>query len=162
MSGDDRSWNDGDKLTFSERDRRRREGGGSDDQRPRGVSKAKAESGKKQYLNQIDGLFSAKKGGAEVQQLEAAMRAAHGTPGLAAACRGYLEVAGYPTESASIGMFLDCNETELVAGALRALQAASQSGDNKTSSGLRSQLRVLAEDPNDEIAELAEDLVEQR
>ena len=44
MSRDDRSWNDGDKLSFSELDRRRREGRGSREERPRGVSQAKLEA----------------------------------------------------------------------------------------------------------------------
>ncbi len=157
---DDRSWNDGDKLSFSERDRRRREGGGAArEERPKGISKAKAESVTKQYIKQLDGLFSKTKGGAEVDKLEAAMRAAHGTEGLADACRSYREVAGFPQAPALLAMFLDSGDRELVVEALRALQAASEAGGLKASGGLRSQIRMLAEDPSDEIAEIAEALV---
>ena len=46
MSRDDRSWNDGGKLSFSERDRLRREGGRPEERRPRGVSKLKIEQAK--------------------------------------------------------------------------------------------------------------------
>ena len=158
MSGDDRSWNDGDKLSFSERDRRRREGRPSQERRPKGVSKAKEEALTKQYVKQLDGLFSKTKGGAEVEQLGAAIRVAHGTSGLAGACRQYREVAGFPQDAALLGMFLDSGDAELVVGGLKALQAACEAGDFNASGGLRSQVRMLAEDPDDEVAELAETL----
>jgi hypothetical protein len=160
VSRDDRSWNDGDKLSFSERDRLRREGGHSEDHRPKGVSKAKAESASKQYLKRLDGLFSEKQGGGEAEALEAAVRATHGTPKLAVACREYVDAVGLPAEAGLIGMFLDCGDAELVIGGLRALKEGSQAGAIQVSGGLRSQVRMLAEDPNDEIAELAEEIVE--
>ena len=160
MTGDDRSWNDGDKLSFSERDRRRREGRSSrEDRPPPGVSKAKVEAVTKQYVKQLDGLFSKTKGGAEVEKLGAALRAAHGTSGLADACRQYREVAGFPEDAALVGMFLDSGDAELVVGGLKALQAVCEAGGFKASGGLRSQIRMLAEDPEDEVAELAETLV---
>jgi hypothetical protein len=158
VSGGDRSWNDGDKLSFSERDRRRREGGGSQEPRAKGVSKVKEEAVTKQYIKQLDGLFSKTKGGAEVDRLGAAVRAAHGTSGLADACRQYCEVAGFPEDAALLGMFLDSGDAELVVGGLEALQAACETGGFKASGGLRSQIRMLAEDPNDDVAELAESL----
>ena len=161
MSRDDRSWNDGDKLSFSERDRMRREGRSSEDRQPRGVSKAKAEEASKRYIKKLDGLFTKKKGASEVEQLAAAMRAAHGTGGLAAACREYRDSAGLPDDPSLLGMFLDSGEPELVVGGLEALQNACQSGEWKASGGLRSQIRMLADDPNDEVAELAEALAEQ-
>ncbi|MBW2494594.1 MAG: hypothetical protein JRE43_07560 [Deltaproteobacteria bacterium] len=161
MSGDDRSWNDGDKLSFSERDRRRREGRSSQrEQRPKGVSKAREEAATKQYLKQIDGLFSKTRGGAEVEKLGAAVRAAHGTSELAEACRQYRDVAGFPADAALMGMFLDSGDTELVIGGLEALQAACETEGFRASGGLRSQIRMLAEDPDDDVAELAEALVE--
>ncbi len=158
MTGDDRSWNDGDKLSFSERDRRRREGRPPQERRPKGVSRAKAEAVTKQYVKQLDGLFSKTKGGAEVEKLAAAIRAAHGTSGLADACRQYREVAGFPADAALLGMFLDSGDSELVVGGLKALQAACQAEGFKASGGQRSQIRMLADDPDDEVAELAEAL----
>jgi hypothetical protein len=158
VTGDDRSWNDGDKLSFSERDRRRREGPSSQERRPKGVSKAKEAAVTKQYIKQLDGLFSKTKGGAEVEQLEAAVRAARGTSGLADACRQYREVAGFPEDAALLGMFLDSGDDELVVGGLKALRAACDAGGFKASGGLRSQIRMLAEAPDDEVAELAETL----
>jgi len=158
VTGDDRSWNDGDKLSFSERDRRRREGPSSQERRPKGVSKAKEAAVTKQYIKQLDGLFSKTKGGAEVEQLGAAVRAAHGRSGLADACRQYREVAGFPEDAALLGMFLDSGDDELVVGGLKALRAACDAGGFKASGGLRSQVRMLAEAPDDEVAELAETL----
>lgn len=157
--GDDRSWNDGDKLSFSERDRRRREGRVSRDARPKGVPKAVSEAVTKQYLKQLDGLFSKTKGGAKVEKLEAALRAAHGTAGLADACRGYREAAGVPDDPVLLGLFLDSGDAELVLEALAALRAAQDAGRIKLSAGLRSQLRILVEDPDGAVAELAEALV---
>ena len=156
--GDDRSWNDGDKLSFSERDRRRREGRSSREHRPAGVSKAKEEAATKQYVKQLDGLFSKTQGGAKADKLGAAVRAAHGTSGLVDACRQYREAMGFPEDAALLGMFLDSGDVELVVGGLRALQAACEAAGFKASGGLRSQIRMLAEDRHDEVAELAEAL----
>ena len=161
MSRDDRSWNDGGKLSFSERDRLRREGRSSEDRRPRGVSKAKVEEASKQYIQKLDEMFSKKKSGVDVEKLAAAMRAAHGTSGLATACREYRDAAGLPDDPLLLGMFLDSGEPELVVGGLEALQAASQSGEWTMPGGLRSQIRMLADDPNNDVAELAEELAEQ-
>ncbi|MBW1844762.1 MAG: hypothetical protein JRJ05_10510 [Deltaproteobacteria bacterium] len=158
--GDDRSWNDGDKLSFSERDRRRRDGQPSREKRSPGVSKAKEEAVTKQYIKQLDGLFSSAKGGAEAEKLRAAIRAAHGSSELADACRQYREVAGFPEDAALLGAFLDSGDAELVVGALEALQTACDAGSIKASGGMRSQIRMLAEDPDDEVAELAEVLAE--
>ena len=89
------------------------------------------------------------------------MRAAHGTSGLATACRAYRDPAGLPDDLSLLGMFLDSGEPELVVGGLEALQKACRSGACKPSGGLRSQIRMLADDPNDDVAELAEVLAEQ-
>ena len=80
------------------------------------------------------------------------------TSDLADACRQYRDVAGFPEDAALLGMFLDSGETELVVGGLEALQAACEAEGFKVSGGLRSQIRMLAEDPDDEVAELAEAL----
>ncbi len=130
----------------------------SREDRPKGVSKAKEEAVTKQYIKQLDGFFSKTKGGAEVEKPRAAIRAAHGTSGLADACRQYREVAGFPEDAALLGMFLDSGDAELVVGGLKALQSACEAGGFKASGGLRSQIRMLAEDPEDEVAELAETL----
>jgi hypothetical protein len=161
VSGDDRSWNDGDKLSFSERDRRRREGRSSDEPRPGGKqSQERADAAAKQYIKAIDGIFS---GGskAEVEKLVQAMRNAHGSPGLADACRAYRDAAGLPAEASLISLFLDTGEPELILAGFDALRAGHESGIVKPTGGLRSQLRILAEDADDDVAEGAEALLEE-
>ncbi len=154
----DRSWNDGDKLSFSERDRRRREGGGGDENRPQGVSKFRQEQAANQYLKKLDGLFA--KPGAELEKLAAAVRAAHGTELLTDACRAYRDTAGCPSHPALIGMFLDSGDSELMVGVLESLIRQSGSGEAlELSGGLRSQLRMLVDGRDSVIAGLAEDLL---
>jgi len=161
MSRDDRSWNDGDKLSFSERDRRRREGRSSDPSRPRGKpAQERADAAAKHYIKAIDGIFS---GGskAEIEKLAKAMRDAHGSAGLADACRAYRDAAGLPREAFLISLFLDSGDPELILAGFAALRSGLESGVVKLTSGLRSQLRILSEDSNDDVAEGAEELLGQ-
>ncbi len=154
----DRSWNDGDKLSFSERDRRRQEGGGGDKNRPQGVSKFQQEQAASQYLKKLDGLFA--KPGAQQEALAATVRAAHGTEGLTSACRAYRDAAGCPSQPALIGMFLDSGDSELMVEVLESLLGQSASGEAlEVSRGLRSQLRMLVDGPDGIVAGLAEDLL---
>lgn len=152
---DDRSWNDGDKLSFSERDRLRREGGRRE-RRPRGVSAARTEAATRDYVKSLEGLFAKTKGGPEVEKLAAAVRDSHGSPELADHCRAYVQTAGFPDEPALLGMFLDTGDSELMVGGLQAIGALCDGGKLKISGGLRSQLRMLADAPDAEVAELAE------
>lgn len=160
MSGDDRSWVDREKKSFSELDRQRRERRPSDEKRPRGkVAEERAEVATKQYIKEIDGLFSQGKK-AEFEQITTAMRNAHGTPGLADACRVYHQAAGLPGEASLISLFLDTGDPEMILLGLEALRIGHENGSVKVTSGLRSQLRILAEDADDEVAEGAEELLD--
>jgi len=159
VSGDDRSWNDGDKLSFSERDRRRRERRSSDGSRPQGkADAARAEAAAKQYIKAIDGIFS-KGSKAEVEKLARAMREAHGSPDLANACRAYRDGAGLPKDAFLISLFLDSGDVELILAGFEALRASHDSGIVKLTGGVRSQLRILSEHANDDVAEGAEQLL---
>ena len=154
MSGDDRSWNDGGKRSFSERDRLRRERRGSDP-KPKGVSQTRVDAAAKQYVKGLDALFK-QGGGAESQALADAIRKAHATPQLAEACRNHRDAIGFPADGALLGMFLDSGDVELMRGALETLRDRLDS--IRVSPGLRSQIRMLAEDPNDDVASVAEEL----
>lgn len=145
--------NDGQKLSFSERDRRRREGK-SDERASEGLRSKEATA---QYLRKIDQLFSGPKD--EVTQLADAVRAAHGTPQLAEACRQYLDQAGAPTEPALIAMFLDARDRELTVHVLEALRDAIQAGQFEMPRSLQSPLRTLAYGTDDSVASLAEELL---
>ena len=160
MSGDDRSWQDREKLSFSERDRRRREGHPSDGPRPRDrAGQERAAAATKQYVKEIDAVFAGGKK-AEVDELVTAMRDSHGTPGLADACRAYRAAVGLPQEVSLISLFLDTGQSELILDGLEALRRGHEGGGLKPTGGLRSQLRMLAEDSENAVAEGAEDLLQ--
>lgn len=160
MSGDDRSWADRDKLTFSELDRRRRERGSSGEREPRSkAAQERADAAKKQYMKEIDGLF-AKGSKAEIERLTTAMRDAHGTPALADACRAYQQAAGFPEEPSIISLFLDTGETDMILVGLEALKVGHERETLKITASLRSQLRILSDHSDDEIAETAEELLQ--
>ena len=152
---------DREKKSFSERDRQRRERSGPSEPRPASpAQRARVESAKKQYLKQVDALFSKAKGGAEGGRLAAALREARGTPALAAACRAYREAVGAPSDAALIACFLDAGEAEVVLAGLEALRQALASGALAPTAGLRTQLRLLVQDADDAVASTAEELLE--
>jgi hypothetical protein len=152
---------DRDKKSFSELDRQRRERRGSEAPARTGpAQRARVESAKKSYLKQIDTLFAKGKGGAEGERLAAAVREARGTPALAGACRAYRDAVGAPTGAALIACFLDAGEPELVLAGLEALRAERAAGRVELAPGLRTQLRMLAQDSDDAVASAAEELLE--
>ncbi len=158
MSGRD---GEREKKSFSELDRLRRERRSGAEPEPRSpAQRERSEAATKQYLKSMDRLFAGGAGGAEVERLARAMRDAHGTPGLAEACRAYREALGVPPDTTLLSLFLDCGDRELVHGALERLRACSAAGELEISRGLRSQLRVLAQGSDDEAAEAAEELLD--
>ena len=160
--GDRPSWSEREKLSFSELDRRRREGrdsGGSGS--PGAGNRERTEAETKQYLKSLDNMFGKQKGGGESDQLAAKMRDAHGTPALAEACRAYRDAAGVPEDSALLALFLDVSDdNELVVQGLDMVRVSITEGRFKLSSGLRSQLRTLAQSADDAVAEGAEEILE--
>ena len=152
---------DRDKKSFSERDRQRREKRGPEERRaPRPDQQARVASAKKQYLEQIDGIFAKGKGGAEGDRLAQAVRAARGTPGLAAACRAYRDAVGAPSDAALVACFLDAGCADVVLVGLEAVRAERSAGSLQPTPGLRTQLRMLVQDSDDEVASAAEELLE--
>jgi hypothetical protein len=150
---------DREKRSFSELDRLRRERRSSGEQRPQGkVARERAEAATKQYVKEIDGLFS-KGNKAELERITTAMRDAHGTPDLADACRVYHQRVGLPDEASLISLFLDTGEPELILVGFEALRIGHEKGTLKLTSGLRSQLRILSEDADDQVAEGAEEIL---
>jgi hypothetical protein len=158
MGRDDRE-----KLSFSELDRLRRErrrGGASEERRPRGpAAEARSRQATSAYLKEVDKLFSDAKGGAEGEALATAVRDAHGTPGLAAACRGYREALGMPEDAGLLSLFLDADDREIVIAALQGLAAGRRAGRLEISRSVKSRLRVLAQDRDDDVAFEAEELL---
>lgn len=156
MSGND----DRPKRSWKEIDQMRDGSHRKDEPRPRGkAAEARAAAATKEYLKEADKLFSSEQGGADGERLAKAIRNAHGTPGLAPACREFLDTLGLPRDPSLLALFLDSGESELVVRALVGLLSLQGAGELEVTKGLRSQLRVLEQDFDDAIAEAAEDLV---
>ena len=150
---------DREKKSFSELDRMRRERRDGGDRAPQGeAARAGAEAAAKEQLKVADGLFS--KAGADADALARAMSDARGTSGFADACRSYREAVGPPGTLREISCFLDSGDHELVLDGLTALLEASDAGSLDATPGLRTQLRMLADDADDEVADAAEELLE--
>jgi len=151
MSNDDR------KLTYSERDKLRREGG----DRPKGA-RAQAEDAKKtrEALAAADSLFAGDERGKEAKAHAKAVRDAHGTPELAAACDAFFEALGIPRDPELASIFLDVGDKELSVAVLDALLSAKEEGALILEGGLKRQIRILSEDFDDDLASRAEDLLE--
>ena len=154
MTSDDR------KLTYSERDRLRREGGGSGG-RPRSRrAKMEEERRSSEALAGADALFTDEKGGQEGKALADAVRSAHGTADLPSACRAYLETIGPPATAELASVFLDAGVKELSLIALDELLRRKDAGDLELDGGLKRQIRILSQDFDDDLASRAEDLLE--
>jgi hypothetical protein len=154
MASDDR------KLSYSERDRLRREGGGSGGRRPSRQQEAEEERRSHEALVVADALFTDEKGGQEGKALADAVRAAHGTTELPTACRAYLETVGPPATAELASIFLDAGEKELGVVALDELLRKKEAGDFELDGGLKRQIRILSEDFDDDLASRAEDLLD--
>jgi hypothetical protein len=103
---------------------------------------------------------AAGKPGSTEGRLAQAIRDAQGTPGLGEACRAYLEALGVPEATALLAAFLDSRERELVLAALESLAERVEEGGLELSAGLRAELRMLADEADDEVAEVAEEILE--
>lgn len=157
MNGDDRD--ERPRKSWREIDRARDgTAHGSVERRPRGAAaEARSRQATKQYLEKAQGLFANDRGGAAGEELARAVRDAHGSPDLPAACAAYRDSLGYPSDPGLASIFLDSGQRELVVGALEALAAGPS---DAWTAGLRSQLRLLAEDADDEVAGAADDLLQ--
>ncbi len=152
MADDDR------KLTYSERDRLRREGGGG---RPKsGRARADDEKRSREALQAADSLFTDERGGQEGKALAAAVRAAHGTPELAGACRAYLDALGSPTSLELASIFLDAGDKALSIVVLDELLRQKRADGLALEGGLKRQVRILSEDFDDDLASRAEEILE--
>lgn len=154
MGHDDR------KLSYSERDKLRREGGGA---RPRPQSprdRAEEAQRTKEALDVADALFTDEKGGQKGKALAEAVREAHGTPQLPAACREYLAEIGPPPTAELASIFLDAAEKELGLVVLDELLRKKAAGTLELEGGLKSQIRTLSTDFDDDLASRAEELLE--
>lgn len=152
---------DGRKLSYSERDRLRREGGGRGG--GRGMNRqqrALEEERSRQALESADALFSGEKGGEQGKALAAAVREAHGTPALAEACRNYRAEIGLPAAPDLVSIFLDAGDKSISVAVLDAVLAQKSKGTLELAGGLKRQIRILSEDFDDDLASRAEEILE--
>jgi hypothetical protein len=148
------------RLSWREIDRRRGSPRARPEDRPQSrADLARSSAAAKAYTKKLDALFVTAPGGAEGERLAREMRDARGTPALAGACRAYRDAVGLPGDAVQLSLFLDSGDSELVLAALDALRA-QVGGTLQPTSGLRTQLRLLAQDANDAVAEAAEELLE--
>jgi hypothetical protein len=156
VSDDDR------KLSWKEIDQRR--DGSSPRQegrRPRNeAERERSEQATQAYISEIDKLFSSGPGGAEGEELVKAIRDAHGTSELDAACQAYRDAAGLPRDLEVLSIFLDCKDTTLVVKGLEAVLELQKDPEVSLSRGLQSQLRLLAQSFDNTVAEIAEEIIE--
>ena len=149
------------KRTWSEVDRQRDGARRDDGDRPRNAAhQARSDQATQTYLKEIDKLFSSTGRSAEADALVKRLRDAHGTPELAEVCRAFRDEVGLPREISLLSIFLDCNEPELVTAALSTILMLLEQEDVELGKGIQSQLRVLSQDFNNDIAEIAEDILE--
>ena len=92
--------------------------------------------------------------------LAGAVREAHGTVGLPAACRAYLGALGAPRALDLVSICLDAGDKEVSVSVLEELLRQKRSRGLALEGGLKRQIRLLAEDFDDDLASLAEDLLE--
>lgn len=154
MSDDD----DRPKLSWREIDRLR-SGARVDpgERRPRGkAAEASAAQATRAYLKQADGLFASPR----AQALAVELRDAHGGSGFEEACQNYRAELGMPGDASLLSLFLDSRAPELVAESLELLLELARAGGLEGSAGLRTQLRLLSEHSDDNVAGAAEDLLE--
>jgi hypothetical protein len=158
---DDRDEPQREKRSWREIDKMRDGSGGSSDRGPRGrAAQERADAASKQYRKHLEEMFSTEQGGPEGKKLARAMREAHGTPGLADACRAYRDALGPPADPSLVSLFLDSGERELVLAGLEALRALQEASGVEVSAGLRSQLRMLAEGADGDVADAAEEILD--
>lgn len=149
---------DGRKLSYSERDRMRRDGGRRE--RPQsGRERAAEEKRSKLALAAAEELFTDEKGGQAGKALAQAVRDAHGTRELAGACHAYLEKVGPPASIELASIFLDAGDKTISVPTLDELLRQKSQGKLELEGGLKRQIRLLAEDFDDDLASRAEDLL---
>lgn len=155
MADDDR------KLSYSERDKLNRERGSGGGSRPQsGRARAADEERARQAMISAESLFSEQPGGDLGKELAKAVRAAHGTPDLPAACQAYVDELGAPANNELASIFLDSGQKDLGVLALDALLEKKAKGALEIEGGLKRQLRILSEDFDDDLASRAEELLE--
>ena len=146
------------KRSWSEIDRMRDGKVPRDERRPKGrAAEARARGATDQYLKKLDEtIFAA--GGRAGDTLGKAVLDARGSADFDGCCRAYLDEIGPPADPSLISAFLDAHDNQIRVAALAALGVQIDAG-LEPERGLRNQVRALADDFDDALAEAAEDVL---
>ena len=153
---------DREKISFSERDRMRREkrrGGG--ERRPRGErAQQRARAAVGMYKRKVEEhLFGRGKDAARLR-LEERLRDAHGSPTFRAAYKEYTRAYGFPPDLGLLVLLLDLEDEREVLRVLEAIEGVVEKAPTEQRSLLRSRLRNLEMSANsDALADVASHLV---
>ena len=130
-----------------------------DERRPKGrAEEARARSATDQYLKKLGTtLFSGEGSGGGPEQRQAVLDA-RGAADFDTRCRAFLDEVGVPADAALISAFLDARDVQIRVEALRGLLALVDRG-LEPERALRNQVRTLADDFDDGLAEAAEDVL---
>lgn len=148
------------KLSWAEIDKRRDGARPSRERGPRGeAAEARSRGATDQYLKKLDRTLFAKgaNAGGAGESAGKAVIDAQGSADLIPACRDYLETVGPPQDLRLISAFLDARDIPLQIAALRALEACLDAERVEVPRGLQAQVRMLADELDDALAEAAED-----
>ena len=154
MGSDDRE-----KLSYSERDRLRLDRSKGHESPGGHGGRQRQEVQRDVALKQAESIFSEEGVGTRGDELAKVVRAAHGSAELPEACHAFVAEVGMPKSVDLLQIFIDTSDPSLSVPALEALLERKQAGELEITAGLKSQLRTLCEDPDDDIAGLSEDLL---
>ncbi len=157
---------DDQKPSFSELDRRRREGkrnGGGGERRPRNASaQRRSRAASASYRRRLEERLFGKKGDRARLRLEQRLRDAHGTPNLQRSYREYVREAGVPQDLSLLGMLLDLGNERDLLQITEAIERQLDAIPPEQRSLLRSRLRNLEmSTSSDAVADAATDLLSQ-
>lgn len=160
---------EGDKPSFSEMDRRRRDkrrnggNGGNGERRPRGEkSQRRARAASAAYRRKVEERLFGKKADRTRLRLEERLRAAHGTPSFHRTYREYVKAVGMPADVGLLGMLLDLGEEREVLKVVEGIEGVLDTISPEQRSLVRSRLRNLEmSTESDLVADAAADLLTQ-
>ena len=153
------------KLSWSEIDKRKDRSRHAGNDRPefRRKPSAKEEWAKKQYLKEIEKLFSSEKEETEEQKkARKNISSLYGSSKFNSAVGDYIKKYGLPNDWGTLVLILDHRDKKIVIKTLKALREIMDESSPAEQEGFKSKVNILAmiaED--DELQELAEEIVEE-
>lgn len=160
--GDEYEYNDEDKPSWRDIDRKRDKSRHVSEDRPEPRAKSpKKEWAQKMYLKEIENLFKGKKA---TKEHGGALRDIHenaGTKKFNTAVKKYLKEYGMPDDWSTLFLLLDYKDIKVVRQAAAALQTLAKDAPLNLREGLKSKLNIIAmTTDNDDLRDIAEETLE--